>query len=265
MTRKFSLDHEEFKDRKVLVTGGTKGAGQAILRRFAEAGAMTATSARSHPDEKLEADLFVEADLSSPEGIETLASAIKADFGVPDIIIHCLGGSSTPGGGFSAATEEFWQKELNLNLLCAVRLDRALLPDMVARGTGSIVHVSSIQAHLPLHESTMAYAAAKAALTSYSKSLSKELGPKGLRVNTVSPGWIMTGASEELVKRIAQSGGTDETTARESIMDALGGIPIGRPAMPEEIAELCAFLASERAGAIHGADMVIDGGTIPTT
>jgi len=264
MSRKFSLDPEEFKDRKVLVTGGTKGAGQAILRRFSEAGAMTATSARKQPDEKLQADLFVEADLSSIEGVETLARAIKADFGVPDIIIHCLGGSSTPGGGFNSATEEFWQRELNLNLLCAVRLDRALVPGMVDRGSGSIIHVSSIQARLPLYESTMAYAAAKAALTSYSKSLSKELGPKGVRVNTISPGWIMTGASEELVKRIAESDGTDEATARGSIMNSLRGIPLGRPAMPGEVAELCAFIASERAGAIHGADLVIDGGTIPT-
>ena len=264
MSRKHAFDQEEFKDRKVLVTGGTKGAGRAILHRFSEAGAITATSARKRPDGKRDATLLVEADLSSLKGVETLAREIQAEFGVPDIVIHCLGGSSTPGGGFSAATEEFWQKELNLNLLGAVRLDRLLVPGMVERGSGSIVHVSSIQAHLPLHDSTMAYAAAKAALTSYSKSLSKELGPKGIRVNTISPGWIMTGASEELVKRIAQSAGTDEATARQGIMDALGGIPLGRPAMPEEVAELCAFLASNRAGAIHGADYVIDGGTIPT-
>jgi NAD(P)-dependent dehydrogenase (short-subunit alcohol dehydrogenase family) len=163
-----------------------------------------------------------------------------------------------------AATEEFWQSELNLNLLAAVRLDRLLVPQMIERGTGVVIHVASIQRRMPLHESTIAYAAAKAALVSYSKSLSKELGPKGVRVNTVSPGWIMTTAADRMVKRLAESGGTDDETARQGIMDALGGIPIGRPAWPDEIAELVAFLASDRAAAIHGAEYVIDGGTIPT-
>ncbi|MBD0426555.1 SDR family oxidoreductase [Aquisalinus flavus] len=264
MSRKFQIDQEEFNDLKVLVTGGTKGAGRAILKRFSDAGAIIATSARKQPEDRRDADLFIEADLSSIDGIETLARTIKTEFGVPDIIVHSLGGSSTPGGGFSKATEEFWQQELNLNLLAAVRLDRLLVPGMVERGTGAILHVSSIQARLPLPDSTMAYAAAKAALTSYSKALSKEIGPKGIRVNTVSPGWIMTGASEALVTRLAQSAGTDEATARQGIMDALGGIPLGRPAMPEEVAELCAFLVSDRAGAIHGAEFVIDGGTLPT-
>ena len=106
--------------------------------------------------------------------------------------------------------------------------------------------------------------AAKAALASYGKSLSKELGPLGVRVNTVSPGWIMTDAAERMVQRLAASGGTDEETARQGIMAALGGIPIGRPAWPAEIAELVAFLVSSRAAAIHGAEYVIDGGTIPT-
>ena len=135
---------------------------------------------------------------------------------------------------------------------------------MIERGAGVVIHVASIQRRLPLHESTIAYAAAKAALTNYRKRLSKELGPKGVRVNAVSPGWILTTASENLAKRIAESSGTDEETARQGIMDALGGIPIGRPAWPEEIAELVAFLASDRAAAIHGSEYVIDGGTIPT-
>jgi NAD(P)-dependent dehydrogenase (short-subunit alcohol dehydrogenase family) len=253
----------EFAGKRVLVTGGTMGAGAATTARFASAGARVAVSARNEPDQPSAAELFVRADLSTPEGADALAREVASAFGDLDIIIHCLGGSATPGGGFAAATEDYWQAELNLNLLAAVRLDRLLLPPMIAQGSGAVIHVASIQHRLPLHESTIAYAAAKAALANYSKSLSKELGPKGVRVNSVSPGWIMTTAADRMVKRLAESDGTDEAAARQGIMDALGGIPIGRPAEPEEVAELIAFLASDRAAAIHGADYVIDGGTIP--
>jgi len=145
-----------------------------------------------------------------------------------------------------------------------VRLDRLLLPDMISRGEGVVIHVTSIQRALPLPEATTAYAAAKAALSTYSKSLSKEVSPKGVRVVRVSPGWIATEASVRLAERLgAESGGGVEEGQRK-IMDSLGGIPIGRPSTPEEIASLVAFLASDRAGSITGSEFVIDGGTTPT-
>lgn len=262
--QRFRVDPTEFAGRRVVVTGGTKGAGAAVAARFAAAGAKTLTAARSAPQNLEEGNLFVPADLTTEEGICTLAEAVLSSLGGVDILVHCLGGSATPGGGFRAATENFWQQELAVNLLPAVRLDRLLVPGMIERGQGVVIHVASIQRRLPLHESTIAYAAAKAALASYSKSLSKELGPAGVRVNTVSPGWIMTEAADHLVKRLATGSGTDEAAARQGVMDALGGIPIGRPAWPEEVAELVAFLASDRAASIHGAEYVIDGGTIPT-
>ncbi len=258
------IDPNEFAGKRVLVTGGTKGTGEAIIRRFAAAGAITATTARSPLPENLLPDIFVQADLSTLEGVTVVAETVLRKLHGVDIMIHNVGGSPTPAGGFAAATETFWQEELNLNLLSAVRLDRLLLPQMIERGRGTVVHITSIQRRLPLHESTTAYAAAKAALSAYSKALSKELGPKGIRVNSIAPGWILTSAAENLVKRLAAGAGTDEETAREGIMKALGGIPLGRPAFPYEVAELAAFLASDRAGAIHGAEYVIDGGTIPT-
>ena len=256
-------DPTEFAGKRVLVSGGSKGLGRATVDRFVAGGARVITAARGSPA-PIDGVAFVQADLTTAEGGESLAKAALERLGGVDILAHVLGGSTTPGGGFAALTEEHWLSELNLNLLAAVRLDRLLVPQMIARGGGAVVHVTSIQSVLPLPESTTAYAAAKAALRTYSKSLSKELGPKGVRVNAVSPGWIMTEASAEFLERIqAAKGGTIEE-ARQSVLDSLGGIPIGRPADPHEVADLIAYLASDRAAAIHGAEFVIDGGTRPT-
>lgn len=254
----------EFTGKRIVVTGGTQGAGKAIFDKLASGGATLLTSARSAPPEDIPSASFVRADLSTAEGAATLAQATRERMGGVDILVHVLGGSKAPGGGFAASGDDVWEAEWNLNLMSAVRLDRLLVPQMIERGRGAIIHTGSIQSRLPLYDSTTAYAASKAALVAYSKALSKEIGPKGVRVNVVSPGWIYTSASEALVKRIAESSGGSEEEARQSILDALGGIPIGRPAFPEEVAELVAFLVSDRAASIHGAEYVIDGGTIPT-
>jgi len=256
-------DPTEFAGKRVLISGGTKGLGRATVDRFLAGGARVITAARGTL-EPLEGVAFVQADLTTAEGAAVLAKAALERMGGVDILAHVIGGSSSPGGGFAALTEEHWRAELDLNLMPAVRLDQLLLPQMIERGEGAVIHVSSIQRILPLPESTIAYAAAKAALTTYSKALSKELGPRGVRVNVVSPGWIYTEASEVFVRRIAETTGGDLEAAKDSVLQALGGIPIGRPADPGEVAELIAFLASPRASAIHGADYVIDGGTIPT-
>src|SRR5205823_12852279 len=114
-----------------------------------------------------------------------------------------------------------------------VGLGRGLLPGMLVRAPGVIIHISSILRRLPLFEATLAYAAAKAALTTYSKGLSKEVGPRGVRVNTVAPGFIEPPAAQRLVARLAEKAGTDQNTARRGLMDSPGGIPIGRPGRPE--------------------------------
>lgn len=258
-----AADPSEFAGKRVLVSGGTKGLGRATVDRFRAGGASVITAARGEA-EPIDGVTFVQADLTTPEGGETLARAALDQLGGIDILAHVIGGSASPGGGFAALTDAYWLAELNLNLLAAVRLDRLLVPHMIDRGAGAVVHVTSIQAVLPLPDSTTGYAAAKAALRTYSKAISKEVGPKGVRVNAVSPGWIMTESATELLKRLqsAQGGTIDE--ARQHVLDELGGIAIGRGAEPHEVADLIAYLASDRAAAIHGAEFIIDGGTVRT-
>lgn len=253
----------ELAGKRVLVTAGTKGVGRAVVERLGELGARILTTARTRPDFIPEA-MFVAADLTTPAGCAIVAQAVENRLNGVDAIVHVLGGSSAPAGGFAALADTEWQKELNLNLFPAVRLDRALLPKMIEQGTGVIIHVTSIQNRLPLPESTTAYAAAKAALSTYSKSLSKEVTPRGVRVVRVAPGWVETEAAVALAERLAHQAGTDYAGGKQIIMDALGGIPLGRPSKPEEVANLIAFLISPRAAAISGTEYVIDGGTVPT-
>lgn len=249
---------------RAFVTGGTKGVGAAVVDALHEAGARVVVAARTVPGATPEGVHYVAADLTSAEGCAAAARAAHDALGGIDIVVNTLGGSSAPAGGFAALSDAEWAKELDLNLMPAVRVDRALLPEMIAQGAGVIVHVTSIQHVLPLPESTTAYAAAKAALATYSKSLSKEVTPKGIRVVRVSPGWVETEAAAALAGRLAADAGTDLEGGRRIIMDALGGIPLGRPARPKEVADLIAFLVSPRAGAITGTEYAIDGGTVPT-
>lgn len=254
----------EFAGVRALVTGGTRGIGAATVARLRGAGAQVLVAARGRPEALDRPDLFLEADLSTADGASAVAKAALERLGGVDVLVHVVGGSSAPAGGFAVLDDDEWTRALDINLMAAVRLDRALLPDMLDRGTGVVIHVSSIQRLMPLPESTTAYAAAKAALSTYSKALSKEVGPKGVRVMRVSPGWVETEASTRLIDRLAEESGSDAEGARQTLMQSLGGIPIGRPAKPEEVADLIAFVASPRAASITGAEYVIDGGTTPT-
>jgi NAD(P)-dependent dehydrogenase (short-subunit alcohol dehydrogenase family) len=247
-----SSDRDRLDGRRALVTGGSKGSGKAVAERLREMGADVYVTARTMPDGYEHPDRFIEADV------------LTAEAGALDILVHVVGGASTPSGGFAVITNDQWLTELNLNLLGAVRLDRALLPAMIGAGSGVVLHFTSIQRELPQYDASLAYAAAKAALRTYSKGLANELAPRGVRVNAISPGGIETEAYERFVDRIAEGNGLTREAAKQTIYDSLGGVPLGRFANTEEIADLVGFLVSDRASAIVGAEYVIDGGTVPT-
>jgi len=253
----------ELEGKRAFVTGGTKAVGEAVVATLREAGAAVLTTARSRPENAAHADQFVAADVSTAEGCAVVANAVRDRLGGIDIIVHVVGGSSAPAGGLAVLDDNERHKALDQNLFAAVRLDRALLPSMIEQGFGVIINITSIQRRLPLPEATIAYAAAKAALSNYSKGLSKEVSPKGVRVVRVSPGWVETDGAVGLVEEIARRNGIDYEGAREIVMNSLGGIPIGRPSKPKEVADLVAFLASPRAASITGTEYVIDGGTVP--
>jgi NAD(P)-dependent dehydrogenase (short-subunit alcohol dehydrogenase family) len=262
-TNDMTYNPNEFAGKRILVTGGTKGIGEATVNRLLLGGGKVLSTARTIPP-GADPERFIKSDLSTRAGADQVIEETIHRLGGLDILINSVGGSTAPGGGVLKLTDDIWKQEFELNLFSAVRLDRGFLPGMLKQRSGIIIHVSSIQRSLPLFESTLAYAAAKAALTNYSKGLSKEVAPHGIRVNSVAPGFTETKAAEGLIARLAAQAGTDVTAAREGLMNSLGGIPLGRPNWPEEVAELIAFLSSERAASIVGSEYVIDGGNIPT-
>lgn len=256
--------NNELSGKVALVTGGTKGIGQAIANRLSAAGATVIITARNAPEVDNDTLHFIPADLSEAQGTQKVIDEIHSTYGKLDILINNVGASDTPAGGFHVLTDEDWERIIRTNLLAAVRLDRGFLPQMLERQSGVIIHIASIQGKLPLYDSTLPYAAAKAGLINYSKGLSNEVSPKGIRVLTVSPGWVKTAATGDWLKLLSSSSNTTVEEAQQNVMDALGGIPFGRPAMPEEVAELVGFLVSPRANYLTGTQYIIDGGTVPT-
>src|ERR1700751_3210218 len=260
----FTVFGGEFKGKRVLVTGGTKGIGEAIARRFELRGASVATTARSEPTPGQASALFIKADIGTARGVQNVVDCIQQKWGGLDVLVNNVGGTETKPGGFEVLSDEDWQETLELNLLAAVRLDRIFIPGMIERRAGVVIHISSIAHRLPFSNSTLAYAAAKGALSTYSKGLARGVAKDGVRVTMISPGFIETSGAHGMIMDISKGTGVSEEAARQQILDMLGGIPAGRPGTPEEVAELACFLASDRARFVIGADYVLDGGTMPT-
>jgi NAD(P)-dependent dehydrogenase (short-subunit alcohol dehydrogenase family) len=259
----FPVDGNEFAGKRTLITGGTKGLGAAMAQRFVASGAKVAVTARSRAAPDGDSTLFVQADLGTAAGAQALIDRIHDAWGGLDILIDNVGASDAPSGSFASLSDEVWQSILEVNLLSAVRLDRAFVPGMMERRSGIVIHIGTIWHRLPQPDAALAYCAAKSALSSYSKGLAKAVAPHGVRVNMVSPGFIETEAAHSWIVQIARSEGIPEEGARQQIIARSGGIPLGRTGRPADIAELVAFLASDRAAFASGADYFLDGGAFP--
>ena len=255
-------DNTEFRGQRVLITGGTRGIGAAMVRRFLAGGATVAAVARSKPDDT-PATLFIEADLLRADGAQVVIDDVMKHWGGIDILIDNFGPAWwLEAADYSGLSDDDWQKILEGNLLAAVRLDRSLVPGMTERGKGVVLHVGTFVHRLVQPGCMIMYSTAKAALAAYSKGLAKSVGSKGVRVNMISPGFILPSGSSVTVDRIADAQGVGQQEAVQMLVQQLG-IPLNRPGTPEEVAELAAFLSSPRAQYIHGVDYMIEGGVLP--
>jgi NAD(P)-dependent dehydrogenase (short-subunit alcohol dehydrogenase family) len=251
--------------RTAVVTGGSKGIGLAVVSALAGSGVRVISGARESSAALIELTRSgqveaVEVNLADPAGPARLVAAAG---GRVDILVNNVGGAPARTGGFLSITDEDWLATINLDLMAAVRATRSALPSMLATGAGAIVSVCSVNARLA-DPAVLDYSAAKAALAAFSKALAKEVGPKGIRVNTVSPGpvatdlWLGAGGVARTVSRATGADPADVASQAASQM------PTGRFTEPGEVADLVLFLASDRASNITGSDFTIDGGLVPT-
>lgn len=247
-----SADRGELAGRRVVLTGGSRGIGAGIARRLLAAGADVLTTARTAPDTLPDGLRFVTGDVSSAAGIQAIADAALEQLGGVDVVVNNAGASRTFPAGSLSIPDGDWQSALDVNLLAAVRLNSALLPQMVERGSGAIVNISS-SAAFDVPAPLLHYGAAKAALIAYSKGLATEFAPQGIRVNTITPGHVESPGADKVRDDLATAFGIEVAAIHATV-------PIGRIGRPEDIAEAVAYLVSDRASYITGANLVIDGG-----
>jgi NAD(P)-dependent dehydrogenase (short-subunit alcohol dehydrogenase family) len=252
-----------------VVTGASAGIGLAITRALAEEGAHVVAGARTVASlEGLDRVTAVSVDLSHPEGPAQLVARAVDEQGQVDVLVNNIGAARMRLEGFLATTDADFEWSLQINFFTALRATRAALADMVKHQSGVVVNVASVNAFYHPDSAVMDYGAAKAALVNLTKALSQEFGPRGIRLNSVSPGPVATDfwlGPDGVAATVGKATGVDPETARERIVAGMGGIPSGRFTTPEEVAALVVVLASERTANVSGANFVVDGGLIKTT
>jgi 3-oxoacyl-[acyl-carrier protein] reductase len=251
------------KGKVALVTGGSKGIGLASATRLAEAGCHVGLVARNEADLQAAATsiadatgvktVYATADMGVSEEVNRSTEEVRSALGEIDILVTCAG--SSPGGLIEELTDEQWFSSLNLKFMGYVRAVRAVLPAMRQRGKGSVVMVVGNDGIKPSYWETTA-GVANAADINFASSMAEQYGRYGVRVNTINPGPVNTDRWDGLEKAFARDKGVDQDRAHEL---AVQSIPFGRIAEPDEVADLVAFLASERASFINGAHILIDG------
>jgi NAD(P)-dependent dehydrogenase (short-subunit alcohol dehydrogenase family) len=252
-----------------VVTGASKGIGLAATRALVDEGASVVAGARSVASlEAIDGVTSVAVDLTAPDGPSQLIERAIEVHGRVDVLVNNVGAVRIRTGGFLGTSDEEFAWSMSLNFFAGLRTTRAAIVHMLDQGGGAIVNVASINSFYQPDAGTIDYGAAKAAVVNLSKSIAQEFGPRGIRINSISPGPVATDfwlGPEGVASTVGKAMGVDADTARERIVAGMGGIPSGRFTSPEEVATLIVMLASERAANVTGANYVIDGGLIKTT
>lgn len=255
------------KDKVALVTAASRGLGKATALEFAREGALVAMCARSERIESAAQEIAretgarvlpVRADLTQPTDIERLVADTLAEFGRIDILFVNAGGPKP--GLFLSLQPEDWEAATELTLMSTVRLCYAVVPHMIQQGEGSIVASQSYLVKQPLDNLVLSNSL-RLAVIGLVKSLANELGPKGIRVNSINPGWTWTERVEQLMADLATRNNTSPEQEAAKITNA---IPLGRMGTVEEFARAAVWLASPAASFINGHALVIDGGLVKT-
>lgn len=263
----------QLTDKIIIVTGASKGIGLATVARLVDEGARVVAVSRQRTPEldRLGSQVtHVAADLAQPDGPDEVVAAAEREYGRIDAVINNAGGpppgTTMPVFGFLDRSDDDWRNMIEFNLLSAVRLCRAAIPIMLRGGGGAIVNVTSTHAIVP-SAINVDYGAAKAALRNLTQALAEEFGPQGIRINSVTPGPVLTpwwtdpgGAVDVLA---AQTGKSRDAVIEELAPQSMA-LTTGRLARPEEIADSIALLCSPRSGSTMGAELVIDGGLVKT-
>ena len=259
----------QLTDKVAIVTGAGKGIGLATVKALVQEGAhVVAASRQTDTLDGLDRVTAVALDLGDPAAPAQLVQRALDEHGRLDVLVNNVGAVKVRTEGFLGTTDEDFAWAMNINFFAAMRAVRAALGPMIEQGAGAIVNTASVNAFYHPDAGVIDYGAAKAALVNFTKAIAQEFGPKGIRINSVSPGpvatdlWLGEGG---VAATVGQASGVDAATAREQIVAGMGGFPTGRFTEPEEVATLITMLASARTANVTGANYVIDGGLIKTT